>query len=158
MIKLAVIEGKSIGPNHLKKYFAQCTKADLGFAENFQQFAFYLARKAVTDITTKKAKGKEVEENQDGQPIAMSSAMQYLSNFYNSILRLPGKVQFFDDFKHLPKGESPPWMKPIRDDLRNTMERDLMLAVIPTILKAKGIGRGAAEGIVDVLIDGVRGN
>ena len=49
------------------------------------------------------------------------------------------------------KGESIPWIKRIRDDMRNEMERDLMAAGIPTILKPRGIGRALLERITDVL-------
>ncbi len=102
--------------------------------------AYYLARDAVKEI-----KGCRHNDHQDGEALAVSTAMQYmLSNFVQSVLQMPtGNFSLFEDFKHLPKGDSPPWLKRIRDKnlLRNTMERDLMLAGIPTVIRAKGIGR-----------------
>ena len=52
---------------------------------------------------------------------------------------------------HQPK--SIPWVKRIRDDMRNEMERHLLMAGIPTMLKPRGIGLKLLDNIIDVLID-----
>jgi hypothetical protein len=62
-------------------------------------------------------------------------------------------IEFYRQFTNLMKGESIPWIKRVRDDMRNEMERDLMAAGIPPILKPRGIGRALLERIMDVLID-----
>ena len=136
MIELAKEEGKGVGPSRLIKPFVEWTKEDFANEETFGEMAYYLARDAVKEIRGCRDKGEAIPEDQDGEALAISTAMQYMSNFVQSVLHIPGSVSFFDDFKHLPKGESPPWLKRIRDDLRNTMERDLMLAGIPTIVRA----------------------
>ena len=159
MIEFAVEQGTGVGPNFIvKPSFQQWTKWDFANEQIFGEFAYYLARNAVKEIKEKRDTGNEIPENFDGEAIAVSSAMQYMSNFVQAVLHLPGDVSFFDIFRQLAKGESPPWLKRIRDDLRNTMERDLILAGIPTVLKAKGIGRVLLERIVDILIDGQDGN
>ena len=116
--------------------------------------AYYFARKAVKEIKGCRDEGKEIPEDQEDEALAISTAMQYMSNFVQTVLQLPGYVEFFEEFKRLPKGESPPWLKRIRDDLRNTMERDLMLAGIPTVVKSRGIGRVVIERIMDAIIKG----
>jgi hypothetical protein len=160
MIAFAVEQGLGVGPNLIvdKPLFTQWTKQDFANELIFGEFAYYLARNAVKDIKEKRDSGAAIPENLDGEAIAVSSAMQYMSNFVQAVLQLPGDVLFFQEFRRLAKGDSPSWMKRIRDDLRNTMERDLMLAGIPTVLKAKGIGRVVLEQIVDSLIDGCEGN
>jgi len=154
MIELAQAEGKHVGVNGPLKPYGEWTKEDFGNEDVFGEMAYYLARNAVKEIKGCRDNGQVIPEDQDGEALAVSTAMQYMSNFVQSVLQMPGKVAFFDEFKHLPKGESPPWLKRIRDDLRNTMERDLMLAGIPTVLKAKGIGRVVLERIMDALING----
>ena len=155
MIELVKAEGKGVGPNRFLEPHAEWTKQDFANEETFGEMAYYLlARNAVKEIKGCRDQGEAIPEDQDGEALAISTALQYLSNFVQSVIQMPGSVAFFDEFKSLPKGESPPWLKRIRDDLRNTMERDLILAGIPTVIRAKGIGRVVLARIIDELIKG----
>jgi hypothetical protein len=108
MIELAKVEGKGVGPSRLLKPYAEWTKEDFGNEETFGEMAYYLARDAVKEIKGCRDNGEAIPEDQDGEALAVFTAMQYMSNFVQSVLQMPDNVPFFEDFKHLPKGESPP--------------------------------------------------
>lgn len=156
---------KGIGAGKMKvfKNFHDWTSEEFSNELVFQEFAFYLAHDAVKSIVTTKNNGEAIKENDDGEPLAVSSARQYFSNFLQAVLRNHGNKSdgsaidgFFQQFSNLKKGESIPWMKRIRDDMRNEMERDLILAGIPSFVKARGIGRDTMKMISDCLLIGCK--
>ena len=129
----------------------------------FQEYAFYLAHDAVKVVVATKNKGEAIKETEDGEPLAISTARQYFSNFLQAVIKKHGekadgtaKEGFFKQFQNLKKGESIPWVKRIRDDMRNEMERDLMLAGIPAFVLSRGIGREGMIVIVDTLVQGCK--
>ena len=142
-----------VGARKIHKAYNSWTKVDYANEMVFQEFAYYLAKEAVKEISTNKQAGKIIEEDADGEALAISTALQYFSNFVQFVVKLEGEVEFFDVFKHLPKGESPLWVRRIREDFRSTMEKDLMLNGIPTAIKPRGIDRTVLEPLVDALID-----
>jgi hypothetical protein len=146
---------KGIVPKKIFKYIQDCTAEDIGNEMTYRQFAFYLGVQAVKKVTNAANKGEPMKENQDGEPLAISTALQYLSNYQNAILgKFKDQHSFFDQFKDLKKGDSIPWVKKIRDELRNTMEVELILAGIPVVLKAKGVSREVMMKLMYALIHG----
>jgi hypothetical protein len=130
----------------------------------YNQFSFYLAVEAVKDAVKTKRNNEAIPENEDGEVLMVSTALQYFSNFLNAVLNTktsgnmtPEETQFFGEFESLKKGESTPWIKSIREDMRSEMERNLIIAGIPMYIKAKGAGRMLMQRIIIALIDGVGG-
>jgi hypothetical protein len=120
-------------------YFQDAKTSEMANEQVFRQFAYYLGKEAVKKVTKG---GEPFKETQDGEPLAISTALQYFSNFTNTLLqKFRDAHTFFDQFKNLKKGDSIPWVKKIRDDLRSRMEKDLILASIAICLKAKGVSR-----------------
>ena len=159
-----ISDGPGVGVKKLKKLFKKWKKEEFADETVFQQFGYYLAKEATTFVTTKKSKGEAIPETEDGEVLAVSTALQYFSNFLQAVIQLQfdanvdkssSAFMFFEPFKNLPKGESVPWVKRIRDDIRTVMERDLILQGIPLYLKAKGIGRVIMERLMNALIDGI---
>jgi len=101
-------------------YFALISE-EFGHEEIFGEMAYFLARDAVKEIKCCRDNGVEIPEDQHGEALAISTAMQYMSNFVQAVLQMPGKVAFFEEFIHIPRGESPPWLKRIRDDLKEIL-------------------------------------
>jgi len=151
------------GANKVFKYFEKWTADDFSNELVFQEYAFYLAHDAVKVVVATKNKGEAIKETEDGEPLAISTARQYFSNFLQAVIKKHGekadgtaKEGFFKQFQNLKKGESIPWVKRIRDDMRNEMERDLMLAGIPAFVLSRGIGREGMIVIVDTLVQGCK--
>ena len=137
------------------KFFSEWTAIEFADKLVYQEFAFYLSHNAVKAIVRSKCDGSPVGEDEDGVPLAIGSARQYFSNFLQFVLQThrSSGLDFYKEFENVPKGESLPWIKLIRDDMRNEMERDLMAAGIPTILKPRGVGRDLLERGIDELLN-----
>jgi hypothetical protein len=154
-VRISGLKQIGVGKNELSKPFDQWTASDWSDELIWQQFAFHLAHEAVKNIQTNKNKGERILENEDGEPLAISSARQYLSNLMQIVCQqhTQSGIEFYKQFANKAKGESIPWVKRIRDDMRNEMERHLLMAGIPTMLKPRGIGWKLLDNIIDVLID-----
>ncbi len=101
-----------------------------------------------------KAESKDIEESPDGEPLLISTALQYFSNFQNVLIQKFRDHKFFEQFTVLKKGENPSWVTKIRCEMRAEMERDLICSGIPLVLKPKGIGRDGMIDICKTLYDG----
>jgi len=121
----------------------------------YQEFGFYLSKIAAKAVVKSKTDGEQIAEDEDGVPLAISSARQYFSNFMQAVIQKhrDSELPFYKQFENLQKGESIPWIKRIRDDMRNETEREMMAAGIPTMLKPRGISRALLERMIDKLID-----
>lgn len=75
----------------------------------YQKFAFYLVNTAVKEVTVQFNTDGTVNEDEDGQPYAASTILQYFSNWVQAILLLDKDrdIEFFQQFHELKKGESP---------------------------------------------------
>ena len=135
---------KYFNTTHRTKFplFENASKDDFANVLIWQNFAHYLAKSAVKTVTIPNNSINGIEETVNGEPLVFTTALQYFSNILQKVLKmLPLDHSWFKQFKECPKGESPKFIKAIRDDIRSTMIRDLILKGIPIIIKPRGIGR-----------------
>ena len=138
--------------------FKDSRKENFANEQIWQTFAYYLARSAVKTVTVQQASPSGIKESIDGDPLVFSTCLQYFSNFEQAVLKLtPLDHPWFNQFKEVAKGESPKFIKAIRDDIRNTMLRDLIVKGIPIAIKPRGIGPIVLCRVIRAFID-LKGN
>jgi len=130
------------------------TANELANQQTFQEFAYFLAKDAIKNIKAQIHKGEAVSEDHNGDPLAVSTAQQYFSNFLNAAANRFSDHVFFKEILDVPRGESLPWVKKIRDELRQVMERDLILDGIPITLKSRGVAESVMDNCIDYVIEG----
>jgi len=150
----AKAEQIGIGPMKVTKFYDACTSEDLAHQEVFQEIGYFLAKDAVKQIKGQRDKGEDIIEDQNGEPIAMTTALQYFSNYQNAVANRFSDHPFFKEILNVKKGESLPWIKKIRDEIRTVMERHMILEGIPSFLKSKGISQLVMANTIDAVIDG----
>ena len=101
---------------------------------HFQYVAFKNVQKGIANNC--------LEEDAQGVPLELNSALQYHSGFVQSVLAKEENEQcgdFFEQFRKCAKGESPNFIKELRVGMKKVMMTNLIEAGIPILLKAKGV-------------------
>ena len=96
-----------------------------------------------------------LEEDAQGVPLELKSALQYHSGFVQSVLAKEENEQcgdFLEQFRKCAKGESPNFIEEFRVGMKKAMMKNLIAAGIPILVKAKGVGRNRLTFFVNTLI------
>ena len=106
----AIAENIGIGPLKLFKKYQMLTAEELANQQIFQEFAYFLGKDAIKNIKAQIHKGEAVSEDHNGDPLAVSTAQQYFSNFLNAAANRFSDHVFFKEILDVPRGESLPWV------------------------------------------------